>query len=73
MPTRVGSFAGPSFVWNAPLSVVHPPDNVISGSQYHEALRAKQGELTTEQMRELEDQIRELEALMRLERDYPTP
>ena len=67
---RVGSFSGQTFEWNAPLSIVHPPDNVIKGSQYHPSLRAKMNELTQEQLDDLEEQIRELEAVLRIDRDY---
>lgn len=72
MATRVGQFSGPTFEWTAPLSSVHPLDNVISGSQFHELLRKRQIEegLTDEQMRDLEDQIRELEAVLRIDRDW---
>lgn len=72
MATRVGQFSGPTFEWTAPLSSVHPINNVISGSQFHETLRARQiaEGLTDEQMRDLEEQIRELEAVMRIERDW---
>ena len=72
MPTRVGEFSGPTFEWTAPLNSVHPTDNVISGSQFHETLRARQVAegLTDEQMRDLEDQIRELEAVLRIDRDW---
>lgn len=72
MATRVGQFTGPTFEWTAPLSSVHPINNVISGSQFHELLRARQiaEGLTDEQMSDLEEQIRELEAVMRIERDW---
>lgn len=72
MPTRVGEFSGPTFQWTAPLNAVHPIDNVFSGSQFHEMLRARQAAegLTDEQMRDLEDQIRELEAVLRIDRDW---
>lgn len=69
MATRVGQFSGPTFEWTAPLSSVHPKDNVISGSQYHESIRDRT-DLTAEQMRDLEDQIRELEAVLRIDRDW---
>jgi hypothetical protein len=72
MAARVGEFSGPTFEWTAPLNAVHPTDNIVSGSQFHEMLRARQQaeNLTDEQMRDLEDQIRELEAVLRIDRDW---
>lgn len=67
---RVGQFAGRTFEWNSPLAVVHPPDNQIKGYQYHPTLRAKMNQYTEEQLRDLEEQIRELEAVMRIDREY---
>ena len=69
MATRVGQFSGPTFEWTAPLSTVHPKDNVISGYQFHESIRNRT-DLTDEQRRDLEDQIRELEAVLRIDRDW---
>lgn len=69
MATRVGQFSGPTFEWTAPLSTVHPVDNIISGSQWHESIRDRD-DLTDEQLRDLEDQIRELEAVLRIDRDW---
>ncbi len=66
---RIGSFSGQTFEWNRPLSIVHPPDNKINGYQFHESLREHMGDYTAEELRDLEEQIRELEALMRMERD----
>ena len=72
MTTRVGQFSGPTFEWTAPINAVHPTDNIVSGSQFHEMLRARQTAegLTDEQMRDLEEQIRELEAVLRIDRDW---
>lgn len=70
MAMRTGSFSGQTFEWNAPLSIVHPPDNIIMGSQYHPTLRAKMNQYTEEQLRDLEEQIRELESVMRIDRDW---
>lgn len=69
MATRVGQFSGPTFEWTAPLSSVHPINNIISGSQFHELLNKETG-LTEEEIRDLEDQIRELEAVMRIDRSW---
>lgn len=69
MATRVGQFSGPTFEWTAPLSTVHPVDNIISGTQFHESIRNRT-DLTDEQMRDLEEQIRELEAVLRIDRDW---
>ena len=69
MPARIGNFAGQSFEWLRPLAVIHPSDNVFNGFQFHESLRARMNELTTEELLDLEQQIRELEAVMRMERD----
>ena len=70
MAVRVGQFSGQTFEWQAPLSIVHPPDNQIRGYQFHESLRSKMGQYTEEQLWELESQIRELEAVLRVDRDY---
>lgn len=66
---RIGQFSGRTFQRNMPLSIVHPPDNVILGTQYHELLREKMGELTAAQLDDLERQIRELEAIGQLNRE----
>ncbi len=65
---RQGQFTGPTFEWNAPLSVVHPPDNLVKDTQYHENLRQVIGDFTAEQLLDLEQQIRELEAVLREDR-----
>lgn len=69
MPSRIGSFAGQSFEWLRPLGSIHPADNVFNGYQFHEALRERMDKLTTQELEDLEQQIRELEAVMRMERD----
>lgn len=67
---RVGQFSGQTFQWHAPLSVIHPPDNQIRGYQYHESLRAKMHLYTDAQLRDLEAEIRELEAVLRIDADW---
>lgn len=66
---RIGTFTGPSFEWRKPLSIVHPVDNKINGYQFHESLRLNMDQYTAEELRDLEQQIRELEAVMRMDQD----
>lgn len=65
---RVGSFAGPSFDFGAPLSVIAPPDNVFP--RFDPDIAAEPG-LSEAEMRELQDQVNELHAASLLARDRP--
>lgn len=69
---RVGSFLGPTLVYGAPLSIVHPSDNNVAGSQYHPSLRDPSLNLTDKQMYDLQQEINELYRTLQLSQDLPT-
>lgn len=68
---RIGSFLGPEEVYGRPLSVVHPKDNNVTKSRFHESLLDPKLKLTDERRRELQDEILELLAILKLARDFP--
>lgn len=69
---RIGAFSGPSEVYGDPLTVVHPPDNNVDAARFHQALLDPSLQLTEAQKADLQQQILELSALMRLGRDTPS-
>jgi hypothetical protein len=64
---RIGSFAGPSFAYGDPLSIIQPPDNKFP--QFDPEL-AMTGDLTDLQRHELQSKVDELTATLILSRDY---
>lgn len=63
---RVGSFSGPSFVFGAPLSIVHPRDNKFP--MYEPAL--ERAHMTDEQRRELQQEIEDLTGALILQQEW---
>ena len=68
---RSGSFLGPSEIFGVPLSVVHPPDNNVAGSQFHPLLRDPALGLDDERMREMQKEIMGLLSVLQITRDLP--
>jgi len=66
---RTGQYSGPTELYGVPLSVIHPPDNDVQSSKYFSGLKDPSLNLTEEQMNDLQQQILELTALMKLGRD----
>ena len=69
---RVGSFLGPTQTFGAPLSVIKPPDNNVAASRFHPALMDPKLHLTEQEMRDLQDEINGLYAVLRIGADLPT-
>lgn len=67
---RIGSFAGPSVPFGSFVGVVHPVDNNVLASKYHQALLDPNLQLTEAQRAELQAEIDELLALLKVARDY---
>ena len=67
----MGQFLGPTEIYSTPVNLVHPPDNDVAKSRYHPSLLDPRYELTEEQQRELQDQIDELFAVLRIIREMP--
>lgn len=68
---RIGSFLGPTQIYGAPLSVVHPPDNNVASSRYNQALMDPNLNLDEATRRDLQAQIDELTAVLKTGRDLP--
>lgn len=66
---RTGQFLGPTQVFGAPLAIVHPPDNNVVKSRYHPSLIA--GDYTEEQMRDMQDEINALLAVLQIIGNLP--
>lgn len=64
---RSGSFAGSTFSYGEPLSVVHPPDNKFPS--FDPEILAEKG-LSEQQRLDLQQQLDELSAVLTLARDY---
>ena len=68
---RIGQFLGPSEVYSAPLSVIHPADNNVSKSNFHPSLLDPKLKLDDERMRELQNEINALLAVLKMARELP--
>lgn len=66
---RMGRFAGATEEYGVPLSFVHPVDNDFAKARFSEILLDPKYKLTDRQRRELQQQIDELTALLRLGRE----
>lgn len=64
---RSGSFTGSTFSYGEPLSVVAPPDNKFPS--FDQEILAEKG-LTEQQQYDLQAQIDDLTATLKLARDY---
>lgn len=66
---RKGQFSKGYVSYGAPLSFIHPPDNVMPSQFVDDLYDATLG-LTQEQREELQDRIDDLYGVLRGERDY---
>lgn len=67
---RSGQFSGPSVPFGQTVGIVHPVDNNVLASKYHQILTDASLNLTEEQREELQREIDELLALLKASRDY---
>lgn len=73
MCARQGSFLGPTQNYGAPLSVIKPPDNNVASSRYHPSLMDPSLHLSEQQMRDLQDEIMGLYAVLQTGAALPNP
>ncbi len=66
---RIGSFGGATEVYGQPISVIHPPDNNVTKSRYHDLIRSNDLYLTQKERDDLQAQTLELLGLLQLARN----
>lgn len=71
MAARIGQFSGPTELYGTPLAIIHPPDNNVDATKFHDALKDPGLKLTDKQRDDLQQQILELSALFQLARELP--
>jgi hypothetical protein len=68
---RMGQFLGPTEAYGVPLSIIHPADSNVTASRFHASLLDPKLKLDEETMMDLQDQILELLAVLKVTRDFP--
>lgn len=66
---RMGRFAGPTEEFGVPLSFVYPPDGDFEKGRFTDTLLDPRLDLTKKQRREIQQEVDEFLALLRLGRD----
>lgn len=66
---RMGQFSGASEQYGQPLSFVHPPDNDFAKARFTDVLLDPRLNLTKKQRREIQQEIDEFFAVLKLGRD----
>lgn len=66
---RMGTFAGATEEYGLPLSFIQPPDNDFEKGRFSPPLLDKRLDLTKKQKREIQREIDEFMALLRLGRE----
>lgn len=66
---RIGTFAGPSEEYGAPVSFVYPPDGDFEKGRFTDTLLDPRLDLTKKQRRAIQEEVDEFFALLKLGRD----